>query len=271
MSIRIWQVDAFAAVPFTGNPAAVCILDEQPADHWMQNVAAEMNLSETAFVVPLKEADKFHLRWFTPVGEVDLCGHATLASAHTLVEQKYVDPGRPIRFQTRSGELLCQHDGGRITMDFPGIATETRASDTVTNQIVDAIGVDATEVWETTFDMMVVLKDAQSVRVLSPDFASLAKIVTRGVMVTAKSDTKDYDFISRFFAPRHGINEDPVTGSAHCCLAPYWSGRLGRASLIGFQASRRGGTVHCEVTRPRVKLAGTAVTVMEGQLLMEPT
>ena len=271
MSIPLWQVDAFADGPFTGNPAAVCILDDYPSDQWMQNVASEMNLSETAFVVPLPDAGRFRLRWFTPAAEVDLCGHATLASAHTLIEQQRIVPGQAIRFQTHSGVLVCQQLGGRITMDFPVTAPSGRSSETVKNQIAEALGVSLEEVLETKFDIMVVLKDAESLRRLVPDMTSLAAIETRGVMVTAESDTEDYDFISRFFAPQHGINEDPVTGSAHCCLAPYWSQRLGKTSLIGYQASPRGGTVHCEVTADCVKLSGTAVTVLEGQLLMNPT
>ncbi len=236
----------------------------------MQNVASEMNLSETAFVVPLHDAGSFRLRWFTPAAEVDLCGHATLASAHALIEQERVAPGQAIRFQTRSGELVCHQHDGRITMNFPSTPPAHCSSQALKNQIVEALGISVNEVWDTKFDTMVVLKDACSVRELTPDMTSLAEIETRGVMVTSESDTAEYDFISRFFAPQLGINEDPVTGSAHCCLAPYWSQRLGKSMLTGYQASRRGGRVHCKVTEGRVELSGTAVTVLDGRLLLEP-
>ena len=262
----IWQVDAFANGPFTGNPAAVCILGSFPIDLWMQNVAAEMNLSETAFVVPAEKADSFHLRWFTPATEVDLCGHATLAAAHVLYEQCHVETDRVIRFQSRSGELPCRNINGQIRLNFPATPATDDVNPNISRQLLDTLGIDTAEVLQTRFDLVVVCKDESVVESLHPDFGLLGQIDTRGVIVTSRSLREGTDFISRFFAPRCGINEDPVTGSAHCCLAPLWKNRLGKTSLVGHQASRRSGTVHCEVIEDRVRLSGTAVTVMEGNL-----
>jgi PhzF family phenazine biosynthesis protein len=268
--IPIWQVDAFADRPFTGNPAAVCILENYPSDSWMQSVAAEMNLSETAFIVSDGDANRFQLRWFTPATEVDLCGHATLAAAHVLMEQRQADASSPIRFQTRSGELLCTASGLGITLDFP----TTPATDDVDGQLqaelLAALGLQEALVLRSRFDLVVVVSQAQEVEALHPDFNALEKIETRGVMVTAASQVAGIDFISRFFAPRCGINEDPVTGSAHCCLAPYWSQRLGQPTLIAHQASPRGGTIHCQVLPTRVLLTGTAITVLTGRLNLTP-
>ncbi len=287
-SIPIWQVDAFADRPFTGNPAAVCILESYPSDEWLQNVAAEMNLSETSFIVPTGDENSFHLRWFTPTTEVGLCGHATLAAAHTLIEQKRVDTSQSIRFQTRSGELPCTQSESRITLNFPlasanevvdsgtktallaalGILAEQRERSV--NQIPQSMGpakINAV-VLRTEFDLVVVVNDARIVQAVRPDFNALEKIETRGVMITAPSQIDGVDFISRFFAPRSGIYEDPVTGSAHCCLAPYWAKQLSKTSLVGYQASKRGGKVYCEVAGDRVHLTGLAITVMEGRLLV---
>ncbi|WP_145419086.1 PhzF family phenazine biosynthesis protein [Planctomycetes bacterium K23_9] len=284
-SLPIWQVDAFANAPFTGNPAAVCLLPQYPSDQWMQNVAAEMNLAETAFVVPTDDAEVFHLRWFTPAIEVDLCGHATIAAAHVLFQQNKVGTDAVIRFQTRSGELACRavsnptasldqssSNSGEvwIAVDFPVTASINRVEDSVCAQLQAALGVPAIEVRKTIYDIMVVLRDAASIRSLTPNLHLLAQIDTRGVMVTAPGDIEGVDFVSRFFAPQSGIDEDPVTGSAHCCLAPYWGQRLGKSVLAGYQASPRGGTVYCEVVGDRVKLSGHAVTVMSGQLLVAP-
>ena len=270
IDVPIWQVDAFADAPFTGNPAAVCILDAYPSDAWMQNIAAEMNLSETSFVVPADQRGDFHLRWFTPTVEVDLCGHATLAAAFTLFERGRVNAGDQIRFQTRSGELTCEQQGHRISLDFPASPIIEAVEESVATEVREALGISAAEVQRSKFDMVAIVGDARTVRNLIPDFNRLGKIRTRGVMVTSKSDHADADFISRFFAPQCGINEDPVTGSAHCCLAPYWAERLGKTSLIGYQASRRGGTVHCQMVGDRVKISGQAVTVLEGRLWVDP-
>ncbi|TWU39488.1 PhzF family phenazine biosynthesis protein [Novipirellula artificiosorum] len=268
--IPIWQVDAFADRPFGGNPAAVCILERYPGDQWMQRVASEINLSETAFVVPTDEANNLHLRWFTPATEVDLCGHATLAAAHTLIEQKRVDTSLPIRFQTRSGELRCTRSGSRITLDFPATPARNDVEASTATTLLAALGIAEGTVLQSRLDLLVVVDEGQIVQSLRPDFNALERVEKRGVMVTAPGQTADVDFISRYFAPRCGINEDPVTGSAHCCLAPYWSEELGKTSLVGYQASARGGAVRCEVAGDRVLLTGTAVTVLEGRLLVDP-
>lgn len=267
--IPIWQVDAFANRPFTGNPAAVCVLKQFPSDTWMQNVAAEMNLSETAFVVPRGVTNTFDLRWFTPATEVDLCGHATLATAHVLFEQNLVGANEAIRFQTRSGELVCARSDTMITLDFPATPANEGVSAELSNELLKSLAVKNATVLQTAFDLVVVCDDEKTVKNLSPDFNSLSDIDTRGVMVTAPSKQHGVDFVSRFFAPRCGINEDPVTGSAHCCLSPYWAEKLGKTSLVGYQGSSRGGLVRCDVDGHRVKLAGKAITVMEGKLLTE--
>lgn len=269
--IPIWQVDAFADRAFTGNPAAVCILERYPADEWLQDVAMEMNLSETAFLVPADEPNSFHLRWFTPGGEVELCGHATLASAQILMEQQKVESGQPIRFQSRSGELTCTQADLGITLDFPATPPIDDVEMQLAKSLLDALGIHDGGVMRSKFDFLVIAKDAQVVESLAPNFSVLEAIDTRGVMVSALARDPHHDFISRFFAPACGINEDPVTGSAHCCLAPYWAQRLGKNSLVGYQASRRGGTVCCEVAGDRVRLTGTAITMMEGRLRSEPS
>ena len=267
--ILIWQVDAFADAPFTGNPAAVCVLDEYPSDNWLQSVASEMNLSETAFVVPDAEPESFRLRWFTPMAEVDLCGHATLASAHVLLEQQTVS-GQRIRFQTRSGELVCEQRGKQIMLDFPATPIVEGVNRTLADEVRLSLGIESAEVMRSKFDMVVVVDRPEIVRNLRPDFGRMKLLSTRGVIVTAKSHDEAVDFVSRFFAPLHQIDEDPVTGSAHCCLAPYWAEKLGKRKLIGYQDSQRGGTVHCEVDGNRIKLSGTAVTVLQGRLMVDP-
>lgn len=269
-SIPLWQVNAFADRPFTGNPAAVCILPSYPSDQWLQNVAAEMNLSETSFIVPTDEANRFHLRWFTPTTEVDLCGHATLAAAHTLIEQNLITTDSAIRFQTRSGELRCSRSGQRITLDFPLTPTEENVDGSTKAALLAALGLAEALVMRTKLDMVAVVNHASIVKSLRPNFSLLESIETRGVAVTAASQTAGIDFVSRFFAPRFGINEDPVTGSAHCCLAPYWGERLRKTSVVGYQASARGGTVYCEIASDRVLLTGSAVTIWEGRLLVTP-
>ncbi|QEG40804.1 PhzF family phenazine biosynthesis protein [Roseimaritima ulvae] len=267
--IPIWQVDAFADRLFTGNPAGVCVLDRYPSDEWMQSVAAEMNLAETAFVVPTDTAGSFHLRWFTPATEVDLCGHATLAAAHTLIEQARVQAGQPIRFQTRSGELTCTQADSRITLDFPATPPSNDIDPSVCQQVLNALGIGDATVLQSKYDLLVIVEDAGVVESLCPNFNAIAEIDTRGVMVSAVAAESGIDFVSRFFSPQCGINEDPVTGSAHCCLAPHWADQLGKTSLVGYQASSRGGTVNCEVAGDRVHLTGSAVTVLEGRLLSE--
>ncbi|MEM9827864.1 MAG: PhzF family phenazine biosynthesis protein [Planctomycetota bacterium] len=265
--IPIWQVDAFAQRPFTGNPAAICILPKYPDDGWMQQIAAEMNLSETAFLVATEQANELKLRWFTPAREVDLCGHATLAAAHILIEQRRVDASQPIRFQTRSGELTCTQAQDGITLDFPATPAIDDVDPKLAASFLEALGVGEGRVLRSKFDLLAVVADADTVESLRPNFNKLNELDARGMMVTAAGGRSGVDFVSRFFAPQCGINEDPVTGSAHCCLAPYWADRLGKTSLVGYQASSRGGKVICEVLGDRVRLTGKAVTVMKGELL----
>ena len=256
---QIYQVDAFADGPFTGNPAAVCILDSSRTDAWMHAVAAEMNLSETAFLQ--RTGDGWSLRWFTPLVEVDLCGHATLASAHVLFETGRLQGEPSARFHTRSGVLGARIDGDAIVLDFPAqpvAAAEAPAG------LLAALGVEARWVGRNGADLLVELAAAEHVRSLRPDLHALRRIEARGVIVTAASDDARYDFVSRFFAPRVGVDEDPVTGSAHTALGPFWAGRLGRATLTGYQASRRGGVVGVHVHGDRVDLRGRAVTVLCG-------
>lgn len=263
----IVQVDAFADRPFSGNPAAVCLLPEARSDQWMQQVALEMNLSETAFLLPL--SDGYSLRWFTPATEVDLCGHATLASAHFLWEDGHVAPGETARFHTRSGLLSAARDDGWIWLDFPA---QPPAECELPQALAEALNVPARPPYAGSngVDYLIELATAAEVRELEPDFSPLRRIPTRGVIVTAPSEDPAVDFISRFFAPAVGINEDPVTGSAHCALAPYWAARLGRRELTGYQASARGGIVRVEDCGNRVRLGGQAVTVLRGELFAGP-
>ena len=260
--MKIIVVDAFADRPFSGNPAAVCLLDEPRDADWMQAVAAEMNLSETAFVRAVD--DGFELRWFTPGVEVDLCGHATLAAAHVLWSEEVADSSQPIRFQSKSGVLICARRGDWIELDFP--ATPVRQAPPP-QELLDALGVQCTFSAESKFDRFVVVASEQAVRQAEPDFTRLRRLSTRGVIVTSTCDDPRFDFVSRFFAPAVGVDEDPVTGSAHCALAPYWSERLGKTSMTGFQASKRGGVVRVRVEGDRVILGGQAITMLSGMML----
>ena len=260
--IRCLQVDAFTDRPFAGNPAAVCVLEAACDDGWMQNVAREMNLSETAFL--LAEGAAFRLRWFTPAVEVDLCGHATLASAHVLWETGRLAASDTAKFHTRSGVLSARCDGEWIEMDFPAEAPQPADPPA---GLLEALGTEAVAVARNRFDYLIEVDSAERVRSIRPDLTRLRKVEARGVIVTAKADDGVHDFVSRFFAPRAGVDEDPVTGSAHCCLAPWWEARLGRDSLSGFQASARGGTVHVRRRGNRVLLRGQAVTVLRGELV----
>lgn len=261
MGLRIYQVDAFTDKPFRGNPAAVCLLPEPAEAAWMQNLAREMNLSETAFLV--KTADGFDLRWFTPAVEVRLCGHATLASAHILWETGILAPGEEARFFTLSGLLTAEKQGDWIEMNFP--ATRAEATDEPPH-LLQALGVEPNYVGKNVFDYLIEVESEDEVRSLDPDFAALKGLGVRGVMVTSRSASPGIDFVSRFFAPGAGINEDPVTGSAHCFLGPYWSQRLGKDEFMAYQASQRGGTVRVRVAGDRVYLGGQAVTVFTGEL-----
>ena len=231
----------------------------------MQNVAAEMNLSETAFLH--RTQDGYELRWFTPMAEVDLCGHATLASAHVLWEQEFIARDATARFHTRSGLLtVSKHDAG-LEMNFP--AEPAQPADAPAG-LAEALGAEVKWVGRNRFDYLVELESERVVRDLAPDFSALRKVATRGTIVTAASESEsgEYDYVARFFGPALGINEDPVTGSAHCCLAPFWAERFGRDALVGFQASARGGTVRVRISGDRVMLTGQAVTTMRGELLV---
>ncbi|MFB7664322.1 PhzF family phenazine biosynthesis protein [Kitasatospora sp. NPDC056138] len=273
--MRIRVVDAFTDRPFAGNPAAVCLLDgpDWPDEGWMQQVAVEMNLSETAFALPLPtggEAD-WWLRWFTPAHEVDLCGHATLATLHALHSDGLLDRDW-VRFSSRSGVLLARPEqDGSYTLDFPA-NPHTPVPDP--DGLAEALGTPVLGSFDTgaLADLLVLLPDEKTVRSLTPDLTAVAALPTRGVLVTAPADDPSgaYQFVSRFFGPASGIPEDPVTGSAHTALAPYWAARLGRTRLTGYQASRRGGLVVCELAGDRVRLSGRAVTVLDGTLLSRP-
>lgn len=262
MGVRIFQVDAFTKKPFAGNPAAVCILPEPRDEVWMQNVAREMNLSETAFLH--EQEDGFGLRWFTPAVEVDLCGHATLASAHILWETSMLAPQEQVRFHTRGGLLTAEQKGEEIELNFPATPDEPASAPV---GLVEALDVVPKYIGKSRYDYLVEVESEKVVRNLSPDFGRLIALPVRGIMVTSIAESKRYDFVSRFFAPGAGIDEDPVTGSAHCCLGPYWSKRLGKDEMVAYQASARGGVVWVRVVGDRVYLGGQAVTVLRGELV----
>src|SRR5262249_40170330 len=260
--MRLFQVDAFTGDAFAGNPAAVCLLGGPAEPRWMQSVAGEMNLSETAFVEP--RAAGYGLRWFTPVAEIALCGHATLASAHVLYQAGLPQPERHVGFDSASGPLTARREDDLIVLDFPA---RPAAPAPPPRGLLAALGV-ASPVWtgQAKEDLMVVLGREEEVTGVCPDTAALAALDTRGVIVTAPASRPGADFVSRFFAPAVGIPEDPVTGSAHCTLAPFWARRLGRPSLTGYQAAARGGRVGVRAEGERVLLGGHAVTVFSGHL-----
>ncbi|MBO9997812.1 MAG: PhzF family phenazine biosynthesis protein [Cyanobacteria bacterium SID2] len=261
--MQLLQIDAFTDRPYSGNPAAVCVLDRPAETDWMQQVAAEMNLSETAFLLP--ESDGFRLRWFTPTVEVDLCGHATLASAHALWELDRAKPTDTLRFHTRSGVLTATRDGDWIELDFPA-SPVVQVPKSI--ELIEALGVSPVFVGESVLKYVLIEVETEAeVRQLQPDFVKLKLFPIHGVIVTSASDS-EYDFISRFFAPMMGIDEDPVTGSAHCCLAPYWGRKLKKMQLVGYQASSRGGVVRVRRDGERVVLGGRAVTVLRGELVV---
>jgi predicted PhzF superfamily epimerase YddE/YHI9 len=267
MGIEIIQVDAFTDTPFRGNSAAVCFLAESHgrSETWMQDVAREMNLSETAFLEPRRDRPgDFGLRWFTPTVEVQLCGHATLASAHALWEMGRLARDASARFHTRSGVLTAEWSGGWIELDFPS-RPETPAIPPT--ELGRALGAIPRYVGESRANYLVELDSEAALRALKPDFALLRQVHPHSVIVTSRSASPEYDFVSRYFAPNYGIDEDPVTGSAHCTLAPFWAAKLGRASMTGYQASARGGEVRVRVEGDRVRLGGKAVTVLKGELV----
>ena len=262
MSCTIYQVDAFTDRRFTGNPAGVCIVDAPADEHWMRNVAAEMNLSETAFLHPRE--DGYHLRWFTPTVEVPLCGHATLASAHILWETRRLVFDDTARFHTMSGLLTAENHGTEIEMNFPVRPVEETPSPP---DLPEALNTQPVWVGRSAMDLLVELASEKIVRALEPKMDLLAQLPAKGVIVTSRSERPEFDFVSRYFTPAQGVNEDPVTGSAHCTLGPFWQGRLGRSEMRAYQASRRGGTVKVRVAGDRVFLGGTAVTVLKAELL----
>ena len=262
MPTPLLHVDAFADGPFRGNPAAVCLLDVARSAEWMQALAAELNLPATVFVEDRR--GPFGVRWFSPVAELALCGHGTLAAAHVLWETARLPRAAPARFATRSGELAAVSRDGWIALEMPA-EIATAASPPV--GLLEAIGVKARWVGRNRLDYVIEVDDEAAVRAVAPDLAALGGIETRGVIVTARASSPGVDFVSRFFAPRAGIPEDAVTGSAHCCLAPLWASRLGTSRVTARQLSMRGGVVRAEVDADRVILSGQAVTVVRGELL----
>jgi PhzF family phenazine biosynthesis protein len=262
IGLPLYQVDAFTDQPFAGNPAAVCLLPVPREKHWMQMVAREMNLSETAFLHP--ENDGWRLRWFTPTVEVALCGHATLASAHVLWETGQLIPAATARFYTESGLLTAERNGSSIELNFPAkiaLPTEPLAG------LAEALGVTPLTVCRSAFDYLIEVDSESSLRAMKPHFSKLAELPVRGVIVTSRSGQRQFDFVSRFFAPASGVNEDPVTGSSHCTLGPFWQERFNKSVFTAYQASARGGVVSVRVAGDRVFLGGNAVTVLRGTLL----
>ncbi len=261
MKIPLYQVDAFTDQAFHGNPAGVCCLSAPRPNQWMQCVAQEMNLSETAFL--LEENDGYRLRWFTPAVEVDLCGHATLASAHILWETGRLGRDKTAKFYSRSGLLSASLEKNYIQLNFPVKRLELV---TIPEELSTLLGVKPVFVGKNQFDYLVEVENEEILRSLQPDMTRLSQIPVRGVIVTCAATTPGYDFISRFFAPRVGVPEDPVTGSAHCCLTPYWSEKLHKQSMLAFQASPRGGELRLRLQDDRVLISGQAVTVFQGEL-----
>jgi PhzF family phenazine biosynthesis protein len=258
-NLPLYIADAFTSQPFGGNPAAVCLLERPAPVDWMQGLAREMNLSETAFVVP--QGEGYGLRWFTPTVEVDLCGHATLATSHVLWQEAGVPNDRTLHFQTLSGILSCTRRDGWISMDFPAIPARPVDAPVGLNE---ALGANPVAVGRSKFDLIVELPSEQAVREVSPDFQKLLTIPVRGTIVTARSDDPEFDFVSRFFAPAVGVNEDPVCGSAHCCLGPYWGERLAKDQLLGRQVSQRVGIIRVTLQGERLQISGQAVTTLRG-------
>lgn len=265
MTVLLYQVDAFTKKPFKGNPAAVCLLDSPRPDSWMQDLASEMNLSETAFLLLASSSPSWHLRWFTPAMEVDLCGHATLASARVLFERQPELRSDALVFQTRSGELRARWVDGAVELDFPTMMPEPLE---VESDLTDILGFQPVAAAYNGSYFLFEAADAAAVRTAQPDFIALAESQTPEVIITAQSDGEDFDFVSRFFAPQLGINEDPVTGSAHCLLTPYWAAKLGKTQLSAYQASARGGVLHVRLEGERVRIAGEAAIIFKAELLV---
>jgi PhzF family phenazine biosynthesis protein len=263
INIPVFQVDAFTDQPFIGNPAAVCLLMEEKSDEWMLNVAREMNCSETAFL--LNKEEGISLRWFSPKAEVGLCGHATLASAHVLWEKGIIPRNVEILFFTKGGLLTAQYKEGWIELNFPAIEEKKVFPSEI---LLDALKVPVLYVGKSKYDYLVEIETEEILKDMNPDFETLKIAVPRGVIVTCQSDRPEFDFISRFFVPSLGINEDPVTGSAHCVLGPYWQKKLNKSELIAYQASERGGVIKVKIEDDRVYISGKAVTITDGVLLV---
>ncbi len=263
MRQQIAQIDAFTDTPFAGNPAGVCLLKKKADESWMRQIAAEMNLSETAFLV--QSGDIFQLRWFTPAVEVKLCGHATLASAHYLWEEDIVAPDATIQFETLSGSLYARKNGEWIELDFPAKKVSPASAP---EGLLEALGVKANYIGLNVMDYLVELESEQTVRTLKPNISLIATLPVRGVIVTARGSTPEFDFVSRFFAPAAGVPEDPVTGSAHCALGPYWESKLNKQSFTAYQASARGGVMKVRAEGDRVILGGKALTVLRCELMV---
>ncbi len=262
MAPIIFQVDAFTGTPFSGNPAVVCLLNEPRDDRWMQLVAREMNVATTAFLRWQKGG--FDLRWFTPSVEIDLCGHATLASAHLLWELEYLRPDEKAQFYTLSGPLVAERKGDLIELNFP---TRPVEATNAPEHLIEALSIPVSYIGKSDQQVYLVETDSEeTVRTMKPDLMMLIQVPMRSVIITGRSSTPEYDFVSRYFAPEVGIAEDSVTGSAHCSLGPYWSKQLGRTTFVAYQASSRGGVLHVRVEGERVYLAGQAVTIVRGEL-----
>ncbi|BAY80890.1 Phenazine biosynthesis PhzC/PhzF protein [Calothrix parasitica NIES-267] len=259
----IIQVDAFTNKPFSGNPAAVCVLESPQSDEWMQNVAKEMNLSETAFLV--KQADGYSLRWFTPATEVPLCGHATLASSHVLWSENHLSAEESARFHTKSGLLIAKKQDDWIELDFPANPSEATST---TVELSEALGVPVKSVVKNSLGYLVEVESEDLVRKIEPNFTLLTQKFPEVIVTSIAESSSEFDFVSRFFCPGLGINEDPVTGAAHCCLAPYWRNKLNKDEFLAYQASSRGGVVKVNYSGgDRVYLRGQAVTVLTGELI----
>jgi PhzF family phenazine biosynthesis protein len=263
--ISVVHVDAFGSKPFTGNPAVVCLLREERSAAWMQAMGREFNLPATAFVTPRPDDDGFELRWFTATAELELCGHGTLASAHALWDTGALPISEPARFHTRGGILTAIQRDGWIEMDFPAAPEE---ASTPPAELIAGLGVSPIYVGRSSLDYLVEVENEQAVRAVQPDFRRLAAIPVRGFIVTSRADSGGDDFVSRFFCPARGIDEDAVTGSAHCCLATFWSRRLARQTFTARQLSARGGVLKVTLDGNRVRLAGQATTVSRGELLI---
>jgi PhzF family phenazine biosynthesis protein len=257
--MKICHINVFTNRPFHGNPAAVCILPHPKIDSWMQSMAAELNLPVTAFII--RQADGFMLRWFTPVAEVDMCGHGTLAAAHIVWQESLARPDGGIVFYTRSGTLRAWKEDDWIGLDFPSMPAQPIHEP---EGLRDILGVPFIYVGKNEYDIIVEVDSEQTVRSLDPDKDTLRRLPMRGLIVTGRSDNPEYDFVSRFFASSFGISEDAVTGPAHCCLAPYWAKRLSRMQLKGYHASRRGGVIKMNIRDDRIHLFGQAITVISG-------